>query len=92
MSDKDSLFIVHYFRVFFFNSETFISTFFRQYRLMAYRQLCLYIHLGERLGKYNRRVMPSCAVREIRKRFPDEDGQYVDFKEVEDALEALQVN
>ena len=36
--------------------------------------------------------MPACAVREIRKRFPDEDGQYVDFKEVEDALEALQVN
>ena len=59
---------------------------------MAYRQLCLYIHLGERLGKHHRRVMPACAVNEIRKTFPEEDGQYVDFKEVNDALDALDID
>ena len=52
----------------------------RPHRQMAHRQLCLYIHRGQRLGKNNRRVIAACAVNKIRKTIPEDDGQYIDFQ------------
>ena len=67
----------------------------RQHRQMDYIQLCPlqgYIHCSDRLGKHHRKVRAARAVNEMRKTFPEEDGQYVDFKEIHDALDALVVN
>ena len=52
------------------------------YRHHAYRN---YIDLifGV-LGRHNRRVVPACIVSEIRRRYPDPDGQYVGFVRVDD--------
>ena len=69
-----------------------LSLFFRQHRQIAYRQLCplqVYIHRSDRLGKHDRKVRAARAVNEMRKTFPENDGQYVDFKEINDALDAL---
>jgi len=50
-------------------------------RLSAYRQFTYWVH--QRLGRHVRRVVPSCVVEEIRKAYPDPQGQYRGFLEHE---------
>ena len=54
----------------------------RSMRLAGYRQLtwCTY----NRLGKGNRRVIPSCVAASIRSNYPDAAGNYTGFKDAED--------
>ena len=52
----------------------------------------LYIHRSDRLGKHDRKVRAARAVNEMRKTYAENDGQYVDFKEIHDALDAHVVN
>ncbi|KAK0156600.1 hypothetical protein N1851_000032 [Merluccius polli] len=51
-----------------------------QYRLVAYR---IVLEWGL---KGNRRVLPSCVVTSIRNKYPSATGQYVGFREAQDAL------
>lgn len=46
-------------------------------RHSAYRQYILWVH--GRLHREDRRVVPSCCVKAIRRRFPDPTGQYKGF-------------
>ncbi|XP_067045503.1 P2X purinoceptor 7-like [Acropora muricata] len=46
-------------------------------RYAAYRQFTWWVH--DRLGKYVRRVIPACVVKEIRAAFPDSQGNYTGF-------------
>ncbi|XP_044180558.1 uncharacterized protein LOC122961799 [Acropora millepora] len=48
------------------------------YRYAAYRQFTWWVH--DRLGKYVRRVIPACVVKEIRAAFPDSQGNYTGFR------------
>ncbi|VDI24238.1 Hypothetical predicted protein [Mytilus galloprovincialis] len=60
----------------------------RQSRLVAYRQFVCLMLKGERLGKGNRVVIPSCVVRKIRDAFLDDDGDYTGFKlAIDDVLD-----
>ena len=54
----------------------------RTFRLAAYRQFTWWTH--NRLGHRVRRVIPSCVVMAIRRKFPDVEGHYVGFREVND--------
>lgn len=47
----------------------------------AYRQYCLWV--WGKLGKSNRKVIPSCVVWKIRNRFPDPKNVYTGFFDVE---------
>ena len=51
-------------------------------RLAAYRQFTWWIHT--RLGHSIRRVIPACAVYQIRQGYPEELGQYVGFQQAEE--------
>lgn len=51
----------------------------RSLRFAAYKQFVWWVF--HRLGKGNRRVLPSCVLWCIRKKFPEANGQYVRFKE-----------
>ena len=62
---------------FFFND-------FSGYRKAAYRSFTLWAH--GRLGFGTRRPVPSCVVARIRQRFPEPDGEYVGYHEVQEAL------
>ena len=53
----------------------------RSLRFAAYKQFKWWIF--QRLGKGNRRVIPSCVVWNIRKLYPETTGQYVLFNEGE---------
>ena len=53
----------------------------RSLRFAAYKQLIWWVF--ERLGKNNRRVIPSCFVWTIRKLYPEANGHYVRFNEGE---------
>ena len=53
----------------------------RSLRFAAYKQFIWWVF--ERLGKNNRRVIPSCVVWTIRKLYPEANGQYVHFNEGE---------
>ncbi|KAK0152708.1 hypothetical protein N1851_005751 [Merluccius polli] len=61
--------------------ETFFS-----YRLVAYRIVLEWGLKGTQLGRDNRRVLPSCVVTSIRNKYPSATGQYVGFREAQDAL------
>ena len=54
----------------------------RTFRLAAYRQFTWWIH--SRLGRSVRRIIPACAVAEIRRSFPEETGQYTGFQEADE--------
>ncbi|XP_060793031.1 uncharacterized protein LOC132896311 [Neoarius graeffei] len=58
-----------------------------QYRLVAYRIIMEWALKGEKLGPGNRRALPSCVVALIRKTYPSPNGQYVGFKESNDAMQ-----
>ena len=49
----------------------------RAYRLNAYRNFTCWAY--GKLGDGNRKVIPSCVVMQIRKEFPDPDGEYISF-------------
>lgn len=51
----------------------------RTYRLSAYRQFVVWIY--GHLGKYNRIVVPACAVHVIRQNYEEQTGHYVGFAE-----------
>ena len=57
---------------------------------MAYRFTLEWILKGRRLGRGNRRVLPSCLVAAVRSKFPSPDGTFVGFKEVEEAMDLLE--
>ena len=52
----------------------------RLLRLTAYRQFTYWVHRN--LGKGVRRVIPACAVIVIRKKFPEDSGEYTASKQV----------
>jgi len=49
----------------------------RSYRYAAYRSFTWLIYT--KLGRYRRRIIPSCIVVKIRDQFPDDDGNYKGF-------------
>jgi hypothetical protein len=49
------------------------------YRLCAYRLFTSWVH--GRLGAHNRRVVPACAVSQIRQTFPEDNAVYTGFLE-----------
>ena len=49
------------------------------FRKAAYRQFALWRY--GKLGRGNRRVIPSCAVLKVREIYPAPDGQYMGFKQ-----------
>lgn len=53
----------------------------RSLRYAAYRQFSWWVF--KRLGKNNRRVLPSCVLWKIRSKFPDPEGKYTKYKEGE---------
>ncbi|XDV31922.1 hypothetical protein PO909_002845 [Leuciscus waleckii] len=60
-----------------------------QYRLVAYRLVLEWMLKGERLGRRSRRDLPACVVRAIRNSYPSPLGDYVGFREAEDAFGLL---
>lgn len=60
-----------------------------QSRLVSYRIIMEWALKGERLGRSNRKPLPSCVVGAIRQRFPSESGVYAGFQEAEDATTIL---
>uniref|UniRef100_A0A672QI08 P2X purinoreceptor 7 intracellular domain-containing protein n=1 Tax=Sinocyclocheilus grahami TaxID=75366 RepID=A0A672QI08_SINGR len=60
-----------------------------QYRLVAYRIVLKWMLKGERLGRLNRRVLPSCVVSAIRQSYLSPSGHYVGFREAEEAFGLL---
>lgn len=57
--------------------------YFRNYRYAAYRQFTWWVH--NRLGRYVRKVIPACAVKEIREAYPDADGNYTGFRTADES-------
>ena len=55
---------------------------FRSYRFAGYKQFSWWIH--NRLGKWVRKVIPSCALWNIRQKYPSADGSYIPFNESRD--------
>ena len=51
----------------------------KSFRFAAYKQFIWFVY--KRLGRGNRRVIPSCVVWKIRETFPEEDGFYVPYTE-----------
>lgn len=50
----------------------------RSFRFASYTAFTWWVH--GKLGRYNRRVIPSCVIWKIRDMFPEESGTYVNFK------------
>ena len=48
---------------------------------MAYNQFSAWSHHYESLGRVNRVVIPSCAVKRIRQEFPSHNDDYTEYKE-----------
>ena len=71
------------------NVYTCILLLFRQSRLTAYRQFVCWMRKGEKLGKGNRAVIPSCAVLAIRNRFPEPNDNYTGFRSVVEDMRDL---
>ena len=54
----------------------------KNYRHHAY---CNYIdYIYGKLGQFNRKVVPSCIVSHIRQQWPDPDGNYMGFQQVDE--------
>lgn len=53
----------------------------KTHRYLAYRNFVSWVNSGEKRGKNNRVRIPSCTLDEIRKKWPDDKGQYVGFRE-----------
>lgn len=51
----------------------------QSYRKAAYRQYCLWKY--GKLGRGNRKVLPSCVVTFIRQAYPAPDGNYMGFRQ-----------
>ena len=56
-----------------------VHLFYRSLRYAAYRQFTWWVY--ERLGKGNRRVIPSCVLWKIRNSFEESDDIYVPYCE-----------
>ena len=62
----------------------------RSYRYGGYKQYTFWVH--NHLGRGVRKVIPSCAVWEIRRKYPSEDGKYKVFCEYWEDQERSQQN
>ena len=49
----------------------------KSFRFAAYKQFIWFVY--KRLGRGNRRVIPSCVIWKIRESFPEKDGIYVPY-------------
>ena len=56
-----------------------VFLYYRSYRYASYRQYILWMF--DRLGKGNRRVIPSCVIWAIRNCFPEDNDNYVNYEE-----------
>ena len=54
----------------------------KNYRYHAYRSYVKYIY--GLLGRYNRKVIPSCVINYIRNKWPDPEGSYIGFIDVDE--------
>ncbi|KAL2076361.1 hypothetical protein ACEWY4_028062 [Coilia grayii] len=61
----------------------------KQCRLVAYRVVLEWGLKGERLGRGQRRVLPSCVVTAIRKEYPSPSGRYHGFQEAEEVFRIM---
>ena len=59
------------------------------YRLVAYRIVLEWALRWEHLGPGNRRVIPSCIVTAIRRKYPSPTDSYVGFTEAEDIFNII---
>ncbi|KAK7168520.1 hypothetical protein R3I93_004741 [Phoxinus phoxinus] len=60
-----------------------------QCRLVAYRVVLEWGLKGERLGRKQRRVLPSCVVTAIRNKYPSPSGIYQGFQEADELSRIL---
>jgi hypothetical protein len=56
-------------------------------RYLAYRNFISWINSGAKLGKHNRVRIPACVVNVIRLKWPDNEGQYVGFRQAIHAID-----
>ena len=55
-------------------------------RNLAYINFLVFLNKGYTIGRYNRVVIPSCVVLKIRQTFPESDGLYTGFKDVQSEI------
>ena len=61
--------------------------FIRSYRYAAYRQFSWFTYT--KLGRYVRRIIPSCVVTKIRDAFPEANGVYTNFVDDDEGADGI---
>ncbi|XP_026819531.1 P2X purinoceptor 7-like [Rhopalosiphum maidis] len=52
----------------------------KAWRFICYKQFTLWVNSWMTIGRGNRVVIPSCVVKNIRERYPEENGLYIGFQ------------